>query len=273
MSPLISAQELQKIIGTKGIVVLDGSYNLPPSSAAIHGAIDFDIDAIADPAAPLAHTLPTPELFGQMVGALGIGNDNHIIVYDRAGMAMAASRVWWMFRVFGHDRVQVLNGGLPAWVAAGGALGQKKGSSGPAKKFAAHYRPELFKSAQDIEKNISAHNFTVLDARDPRRYSGEAAEPRPGMTGGHIPNSINTPFMNLIDPATGMMKSAEEIKKIFSTVKTDKPVAISCGSGVTACVVALGLHLTGHENAAVYGGSWAEWGMNPALPKKTGSDA
>jgi thiosulfate/3-mercaptopyruvate sulfurtransferase len=270
MKALISAAELKLLLGKPDVVILDGSYNLPPHTAAVPGAISFDIDAVAHPSAPLAHTLPPADVFETMVGAMGIDNNTHVIVYDRAGIAMAASRVWWMFRVFGHDKVQVLDGGLPVWTASGGPLGSKTAITNK-KVFKAHFRPELFKQLNDIRANLTEERFTVLDARDPSRYAGSAAEPRPGMTGGHIPGSINTPYAALIDPSTGLMRSVDDLKKIFATIPNEKPIAISCGSGVTACVVALGLHMAGHDAAAVYGGSWAEWGANADLPKKTGT--
>jgi thiosulfate/3-mercaptopyruvate sulfurtransferase len=199
-----------------------------------------------------------------------VSNGDLVVVYDRLGIHMAASRAWWMFRLFGHDNVRVLNGGLPAWIAAGYDT-QDKNTSPKQGTFTAKFRPELFKHQDDILKNIEGKSFQTLDARDSARFAGAAPEPRPGMAPGHIPGSVNTPFAALVDPVTGMMKPKDAIAAVLSRVDLSRPIACSCGSGVTACVVALGLHELGVGNAAVYDGSWAEWGGNAALPKATGS--
>lgn len=269
MTALISADALNSILGTPDVKVLDGSYGLPPSDAGIPGAIDFDIDAVADLSAPLAHTIPSPQFFAQKVGALGIGNQTKVIVYDRAGMAMSAARVWWMFRLFGHDNVFVLNGGLPAWLSAGFGVSSKDKSPKPA-SFVATFRPALFKSLADMKANLTEKSFSVLDARDARRYRGDMPEPRPGIDSGHIPGALSTPYIDLINSATGELKPVEELKKALKNADSSKPIACSCGSGVTACVVALGLFEIGIKNAAIYGGSWTEWGSDPTLPKNKG---
>lgn len=271
MNALISAEELKKILGTPGLQIIDGSYGLPPLDMRIGNALDFDIDVVADSDAVLPHTLPDPDLFAIHAGALGISNDTHVVVYDRAGMAMAASRVWWMFRVFGHDKVQVLDGGLPNWLRHDYPVNKKSGAKAPPPaEYNAGFRPNLFKNRQDMIDNLASHAFTVLDARDGKRYSGEAPEPRPGMEGGHIPGSHSLPYASLLDHDTGLMLKGAALQQALSQVDKTKPVAISCGSGVTACVVALALHQTGNKDAAVYGGSWAEWGCDLSLPKKKG---
>lgn len=269
-SALISANELHDILHLPEVKILDASYNLAPSDVCISGAIDFDIDAVADKSANLPHILPPAKVFEQSVGRLGIGNNDRVIVYDRSGMAMAAARVWWMFRVFGHDKVQVLNGGLPAWQRAGFPVERKTGKLPAPAQFKAAFRPELFKEEKDMLENVTAGKWTVLDARDGKRYSGEAQEPRPGMDSGHIPGSFSVPYASLVD-AQGEMKPPEALKDMLGSVDTSNPVVCTCGSGVTACMVALALHETGRKDAAIYGGSWAEWGANPALPKKKGS--
>lgn len=271
MKALISTAELKEIFEKPGVRLLDASYGLPPSGMRIGKAQDFDIDEVADPNAQFAHTLPTPTAFAEAAEKLGISNGDHVIVYDRSGVAMAAARVWWMFRTFGHDKVQVLDGGLPAWANAGYPVTEKADEILPRGTFKPAFKSELFKKREDIVQNLTDKKFTVLDARDPRRYAGEMPEPRPGMESGHIPGSLSLPYASLIDNQTGLFKTGDALRSALASVDASKPVAISCGSGVTACVVAIGLHNLGHTDAAVYGGSWAEWGGDATLPKTKGS--
>jgi thiosulfate/3-mercaptopyruvate sulfurtransferase len=274
ISPLISAAELHGIMNKADIKILDASYGLPDMPVRIGRAVAFDIDAVADPAAALPHTLPDADTFAAHVSRMGISNSDTVIVYDRGGMHMAAARAWWMFRAFGHDNVRVLDGGLPSWVEGQFPLTpvDENDEIIPA-TFTAQFRPALFKTLDDMRTNLDSGAFSVIDARDPRRYSGDAPEPRPGMDGGHIPGSTNLFFAHLIDPDTGLFRKNTELAQIIglSGADTSKPIAVSCGSGVTACVVALGLHLTGRPDAAIYGGSWSEWGADPALPKTKGN--
>lgn len=271
---LISASDLQKILSAPTTKIIDASYGLPPLPVRIADAQDFDIDDIADPAAPLAHTVPDAALFAQKVSALGISSGDTVVVYDRSGMHMAAARAWWMFRLFGHDNVRVLNGSLPAWVAAGLPVTPKPDDMPdvPAGQFTAKLRPELLKLKENILANIEGKEFLLLDARDGRRYSGDMSEPRPGMQSGHVPGSLSAPFAELIDGETGLLRAKDEIRAIFAAKGADlsRPLACTCGSGVTACVVALALHEIGHSDAAIYDGSWSEWGADQSLPKKQG---
>lgn len=259
MSALISAAELKTLKGAK---ILDASYNLPPLPAGIAGAMDFDIDAIADPKAPFLHTVPSPELFAEKVGGLGISNNDTVVVYDRMGLAMAAARAWWMFRLFGHDNVKILNGGLPAWVAAGGALTEKAKAAAPA-HFTPHFRPALLKEMSQMLANIPQQDFTVIDARDSKRFGD-----------GHIPGSLSAPYASLVT-SDGALKPKNELETIFKNARLDmnRKIACTCGSGVTACVIALALYELGHKDAAVYDGSWTEWGASASTPKEQGSAA
>jgi len=275
-SALISSPELYQLLGARpaNLRILDASYHLPMLPVRIAGAIDFDIDDVADPNAPLAHTLPDAATFAQKVGALGISNTDKVVIYDRAGMHMAASRVWWMFRVFGHADVLILNGGLPGWVDEGLPVQPRPDTPEPytPATYTPRFRPELLKTQEHIFENLSRQAFTLLDARDMQRYSGDVQEPRPGVESGHVPGSLNMPFADFIDKNTGLLKSIEEIRQtlIARRIPLNKPLAVSCGSGVTAGIVALALHEIGQTDVAIYDGSWAEWGANPNLPKKTG---
>lgn len=273
-SALISAADLQKIVSAPTTKILDASYGLPPLPVRIADARDFDIDDIADPQAKLPHTVPSADIFARKVSALGISNGDTVIIYDRAGMHMAAARAWWMFRLFGHDNVRILNGGLPAWVGAGLPVTPKPDSAPPAAagNFTAQLRPALLKLQDDILGNIEQKSFVLLDARDARRYSGDMAEPRPGMQAGHVPGSFSTPFAGLIDDESGLLLPPKDISAFFAEKNIDlsRPLACTCGSGVTACVVALALYEIGYTDAAVYDGSWSEWGADAHLPKKQG---
>jgi len=260
-SALITATELKDLLQKSHVKVLDASYNLPPSSMGIPGARDFNIDDVADPVAPYAHTVPTEEIFAAKVRALGIGNDDLVVVYDRGGIAMAASRAWWMFRLFGHDNVKILNGGLPAWTKAGYAAGEKAADAPAPTIFTTKFKPELLKSLDQIAGNLLRKDFTVIDARDSKRFET-----------GHIPNALSLPYASLVS-ADGALKPQAELEKAFKGTSADlqKNIACSCGSGVTACVVALALHELGHKDAAVYDGSWTEWGASALMPKMTGT--
>lgn len=272
-SALISAIELQKILHEPHVRVLDATYGQPPSGMGIEKAVNFDIDLVADMSAPLPHTIPTADHFAESVGKMGIGNDDLVVIYDATGIAFSAARVWWLFRLFGHDRVKVLDGGLPAWLAAGFPLAPKTAAPQPV-YFKADPQPALYKSGDDIAANIDSPAFALIDARDPRRFSGEAAEPRPGMPSGHIPGSRNLFFAQLLSDDGTMLRPRSALADIVaqSGVDAARPLAVTCGSGVTACVVALALHEIGHPDAAIYDGSWSEWSQRPNAPVKQGKE-
>jgi thiosulfate/3-mercaptopyruvate sulfurtransferase len=255
--------------------VLDSSWYMPAqnrdakgeyAAAHIRGAGFFDIDAVADTSTSLPHMLPAPEAFCEAVGALGISNADTVVIYDGAGI-FSAPRVWWTFRVFGHDNVAVLDGGLPKWRREG-----RPTESGPTKcrtvPFTASFRPELVRDFDAVSNNLQSRAAQVLDARSEGRFRGTEPEPRPGLKGGHIPASRNLPFQVLIDPAAGTMRPPTELMQIFvaSGVSPNTPVITSCGSGLTASILAYGLFLIGHIDAAVYDGSWSEWGARADAP-------
>ena len=272
---LVSTDWLADNLDNPKVVVLDGTYHLPTAkrdAAAefavkhIPGSIRFDIDDICDPDDPLPHMMPTPELFAAKVSGLGIRNDQRVIVYDVYGMQSAA-RVWWMFRVFGHDNVAVLNGGLPKWQAEDRATTSEI-ESRPAASFQAGFRPELVRSIEDIRRVVDAGGAQIVDARSAGRFTAVEPEPRAGMRSGHMPGALNLPFTDLLDPAFREFKDADVILEQVNgaNIELAQPIITSCGSGVTACAVSLALFLVGKEDAAVYDGSWSEWGGRQDTP-------
>jgi len=278
LPPLVSTDWLAERLGRSDLKILDASWYMPAqnrdaqaeyAAAHIPGAMFFDIDRIADTESSLPHMLPSPANFGAAVGALGVGNEDDVVIYDGAGI-FAAPRVWWTFRVFGHSRVAVLDGGLPKWRRENRPL-----ESGPLtptpKNFRASPRPKLVRDAAAMRENIASEKELVLDARSEGRFKGSEPEPRPGLKGGHIPHSRNLPFQALVDPASGTMKPADELRAIFANagVTAKQRVTASCGSGLTAAILAFGLYLTGRDDAAIYDGSWSEWGALPDAPVET----
>jgi thiosulfate/3-mercaptopyruvate sulfurtransferase len=275
---LASTEWLSEHLHDADVVVFDGTSHVVPTRDAdaefaekhIPGARRFDINDIADPDDPLAHMLPSPELFAQKVGALGVSNTTRVIVYDVYGLQSAA-RVWWMFRVFGHDNVAVLNGGLPCWEKRGNPVTDAPPSPRATGNFTSKFRPELVRNRHDLLKNIESQAEQVADARANGRFKGTDPEPRAGMRSGHIPGSVSLPFTQLLGPDK-MLLPSEDIRSIIDAASVDltKPLVTSCGSGVTACVLALGCHLLGKDDVAIYDGSWSEWGGRDDTPVQQG---
>lgn len=273
-SALIEPQDLARLLAEApdNLVLVDATYgvmNPVYTQARIGKAVFFDIDDIANHDNPLPHMVPDADDFAAAVTAMGIGNDSQIVIYDQSGLAMAAARVWWMFRLYGHDHVRVLNGGLPLWVAMGLPM-----NAGPAPTptptpaattpFRAAYRPHLVCDHAAVDDaRTRPDECLILDARSPDRFTGSTPEPRPHLTSGHIPNSRNLFFMDIIDPGTArLIPNHPSVAKMISA-GTGKRIITSCGSGVTACVLALALYEMGHDDVAVYDGSWCEWGQKP----------
>ena len=272
---LVTTDWLAGNLDNPDVVVLDGTYHLPTAkrdaeaefvAKHIPGSIRFNIDAICDPDDPLPHMMPTPELFAAKVSALGIGNEQQVVVYDVYGMQSAA-RTWWMFRVFGHDNVSVLNGGLPKWEAEERPITAET-KLRTVTNFAAGFRPELVRGIDDVRAVVEAGGAQIVDARAIGRFTAIEPEPRPGMRSGHMPGAINLPFTELLDPAFREFKDTATILDRVQAANIDlsQPVITSCGSGVTACAVSLALFLAGKEDAAVYDGSWSEWGGRQDTP-------
>ncbi|QJD29842.1 3-mercaptopyruvate sulfurtransferase [Methylococcus geothermalis] len=277
--PLVDALWLSQRLDDPHITVVDASFFLPAqqrnakaefAAAHIPGARFFDIDAIADIANPLPHMLPAPEFFAEQVGRLGIANDTHVIAYDGNDF-MASARVWWTFRVFGHDRVSVLDGGFRRWQALGLPVSSED-TAGAERAFRPGFRPELVLNLETLRRLCDERTVQVLDARSPGRFAGTEPEPRAGLRSGHIPGSRHLFFKRLIDEATQGLKPVAELEALFRDAGIDlaRPVATTCGTGVTASILALGLYLLGRPDAAVYDGSWTEWGGRADTPIETG---
>lgn len=268
---LIEPGALYDLLRQNGTVrTVDASFAMPGSIPGpkdvfdrkrIGDAVFFDIDRIADPHTDLPHMLPSPAAFEDAVSGMGIGNDDLLVIYDQTGIAMAAARVWWTFRVFGHDNVRVLNGGLPGWEAAGYPVNTAPPRPPSPSTFKARFRPGLVSTLQDVQHATSEKDSLILDARSPQRFSGTMPEPRPGLRSGHIPGSVNLPFTNLLDPSGHRLKSKDALEKEFQPFGDSTPLIASCGSGVTACVIALAACRIGRRDVSVYDGSWAEWGQ------------
>jgi len=276
----VSAEWLAARLADASVRVIDASYHLPAAkrdaksefaTSHIPGAVFFDIEAISDRTNALPHMLPDANAFAAAAGALGIDADTHVVAYDVYGL-MSAARAWWMLRAFGHDRVSILDGGFAKWREDGHPVSATP-TQPAARRFAAKFRPELVRSQADLVANLETRDFQVVDARSAARFMGQAPEPRPGLRGGHIPGSANVPYTALLDLATQTVLPAEEIAKRFAAAGLDpaRPIVASCGSGVTACVLALGLYQIGHPDAAVYDGSWSEWGLQSGPPVASGA--
>lgn len=267
-SPLLEPAELAALLGKPGLSILDASWYMPAekrdtaaefAQAHIPGAVFFDVDAHSDRTSTLPHMLAPAEQFTAAAQALGINDGDTIVVYDTAGL-FSAARVWWNFRLAGASSVYVLNGGLPAWRKAGqpiasGAVERPRGN------FRARYNVSMVRSFEQMVENVRTGASQVADARSAARFTGEAPDPRPGVAAGHIQGSRNVPFSALLE-ADGKIRPVETLREVFAGAGVDpaQPVIVSCGSGVTAAVVGLGLSTLGVDDWALYDGSWTEWG-------------
>ncbi len=276
---LVTTDWLAEHLEAPDVVVMDASWHLPSEqrdgreeylAEHIPGALYFDVDDLSDDKDTLPHMLPPPEKFSSRMRKTGIGDGIRVIVYDSRGL-FSAARAWWMFRVFGHDDVAILDGGLEKWKAEGRPL-----EDGPAlvrqeRHFTARRQALMIRDKDDVKAALNHGRIQLADARSAPRFTGEEPEPRAGLRSGHMPGAANVHYARLLND-DGTVKGEEDLRAVFDAAGIDlnRPVITTCGSGVTAAILTLGLTLLGHDDNALYDGSWSEWGGDENLPVETG---
>ena len=272
-----STSELAAELDDPEVKVIDGSWHLPNTGrfgdvefrlGHIPGAVYFDIDVITDRESLLPHMLPKPDVLAKAMTSLGLGDGMRFVIYDAMGL-YAAARVWWTLRAYGVEEVRILEGGLAKWIAEGRPLESGEPDPTP-RSFTPRLNPRFVASLADVRAALESGAAQVVDARPADRFRGEAPEPRRGLKSGHMPGSLNLPFVDIVEH--GRLKSAEALKTVFKDHRVDlgKPIIATCGSGVTAAILALAVEEAGGEVEGLYDGSWCEWGGRDDCPVATG---
>ena len=276
MKELVETNWLKENLNNPEVKIIDGSWHMPGSGLNateifkkqhIPNSIFIDLEEISDQNSDLPHMMPTENNFSKKISSYGIKNDDQLIIYDAHGI-FSAARIWFVFKAFGHKKVSILNGGFPAWIDSGGKISDQINNLEPT-NYQAKLNNFLIVSYKEIFNNLSKNKYQIIDARSPERFSGLSEEPRPGMKSGHIPNSKNLYFNDLIDPNTKKFIEKEEIEKLINNQGIDlsKDTVCSCGSGVTACILKFALELLGkNQNIRIYDGSWSDWGTREDSP-------
>ena len=278
-TPIVSTMWLAQHLGAPHVKLIDASLYLPNANrnaraefdaSHISGAVFADLSVLSDERAPFPHTLLDAARFAERIGALGVGSDDAIVVYDTSGQNFSAPRLWWMLRTFGHDNVAVLDGGFEKWTMESRDVTSEATVVIPA-TFHATLDALRVRTINDMRANLDAYAAQVVDARSPGRFEATEPEPRAGVRGGHIPGSVNVHYATLVN-GDGTLLPPDDLYAIMANAGLDltKPIIASCGTGVTACAVILALDVLGVRDTAVFDGSWTEWGSAPDTPVVTG---